>query len=224
MNTRKKIIFISVMIVALVVMGLIAYGVSNGRFSSPFTGADTALSPRPSSVASSISPTPPPLSPRPSSLSPRPSSVSTPTLTPTSTSSPTHAPLSPQPSLSFTPTPTLTFTPTSTPTSTSTPPVSSDTISPVVKISSPVDGAKNIGRYLFFFSRHYMTINSSATDNIKVVRMELYIDGAIKSSVAQSSISYNWDVRAASKGSHVIQVKAYDAAGNIGLKTITVYK
>lgn len=90
-----------------------------------------------------------------------------------------------------------------------------DTVAPVVKIASPSDNAI-IGRSV--------TINSSASDNVKVVRMELFIDGNLKSSSTTAAVNYTWNSRRATRGSHLIRVKAKDAAGNISAATVTVYR
>lgn len=87
-----------------------------------------------------------------------------------------------------------------------TPPPNGDTVEPVVAISSPVDGAK-IG--------NKTAIKASATDNVGVIRYEIWIDGVLKA----NTNTYSWNSRSASPGLHTITVKAFDAAGNWGQKT-----
>lgn len=91
-----------------------------------------------------------------------------------------------------------------------------DTVAPTVSISSPANGAR-IGRRT--------TITASASDNIAAAKLEIYIDGSLRSSSTGSSvISYTWNTRKAGSGAHTVTVKAYDAAGNAGQSSVTVYK
>lgn len=90
-----------------------------------------------------------------------------------------------------------------------------DTTAPIINITSPANGS-TIGRSV--------TISATAIDNVKVTKMEIYIDGALKATSATGSISANWNSRKASNGSHTIVVKAYDAVGNVGQSSLTVYK
>ncbi len=90
-----------------------------------------------------------------------------------------------------------------------------DTIAPIASITSPSNGS-TVGKKV--------TINATASDNIAVTKLELYIDGVLKSVTNTSSLSYNWNTNTASKGSHTITAKAYDGAENVGVYTITVYK
>ncbi len=91
-----------------------------------------------------------------------------------------------------------------------------DTTSPVATITSPANGAK--------VSNRSATIKASATDNVKVTAMELYIDNKLVTSVNAGSLSYTWNTRKVTAGSHTIVVRAYDAAGNIGSSQIQVTK
>jgi hypothetical protein len=71
-----------------------------------------------------------------------------------------------------------------------------------------------------------VTVSATSSDNVGVTKMEVYIDGALKTSNTNStSISYSWNTTGVSNGSHTIQSKAYDAAGNVGTSptfTVTV--
>ena len=92
----------------------------------------------------------------------------------------------------------------------------SDMISPVVSIISPLNGS---------YVAKKVSINVTASDNVGVKRIELYIDGILKSSVLNnSSLTWSWTTTFLSRGKHLVLAKAYDQAGNIGAKTITVYK
>jgi chitodextrinase len=90
-----------------------------------------------------------------------------------------------------------------------------DTIAPVVSVTSPAD-ASAIGRKV--------NIRALATDNVGVARMEIYIDGSMKTSTTSGTASYTWDAKKASRGLHTITVKATDKASNTGTKSIVVYK
>lgn len=91
-----------------------------------------------------------------------------------------------------------------------------DLMPPTVTITSPTNGAS------FVIGRQQVTISANGTDNIGVVKLEFYIDGVRKATKRASSGSYNWSIRREAAGSHVITVKAYDAAGNIGQAQISV--
>jgi hypothetical protein len=90
-----------------------------------------------------------------------------------------------------------------------------DITSPVVSITSPADGAH---------LSKLVKITVLASDNIGVTRMQLYVDGLLMVDKQASAISWPWNVKKASNGEHIISSKAYDAAGNVGTDSITVYK
>lgn len=91
-----------------------------------------------------------------------------------------------------------------------------DTIPPVVSITSPSEGSP-VGRKVI--------INVSASDNVGVSKIELFIDNVLKSAVSPgTSLSYNWNTIRALRGPHVISTKAYDSAGNVNTDSVTVYK
>ncbi len=95
-------------------------------------------------------------------------------------------------------------------------PLPSDTTAPVVIIKAPIQGATVAST---------VSISASATDNISVTKMELYIDNAlITQNIQKTSITNKWNTRKYSNGPHTILVKAYDAAGNVGQSSVTVTK
>ena len=63
-----------------------------------------------------------------------------------------------------------------------------------------------------------VTVTATASDNVGVTLLEIYIDGALKTSGMSSPLSYSWNTSGLS-GSHTIFSKAYDAAGNVGTST-----
>ncbi|HVF69230.1 MAG TPA: Ig-like domain-containing protein [Xanthomonadales bacterium] len=113
-----------------------------------------------------------------------------------------------------TPSPTPTVSSSATPTPTS-PPVL-DTYDPTVTISSPLNGTRIV---------RSVNISAYATDNIRVTKLELYINGVLKTSNTNSNtISYTWNTKRTPLGAHNITIKAYDAAGNAGQSSVMVYK
>jgi len=90
-----------------------------------------------------------------------------------------------------------------------------DVTAPTVAVNAPVDGATVAGR---------VSVSVAASDDVKVTRIELYIDGALAGSSASAPASFAWDTAALPDGWHTLAAKAYDAAGNLGQAgTVTVY-
>jgi C1A family cysteine protease len=90
-----------------------------------------------------------------------------------------------------------------------------DTTPPVVSISSPTDGS-TVGRKI--------NIKGGASDNVGVIKMEIYIDGVLTLVKNSSTISWSWNTAKVSNGQHTISIKGYDRAGNVGGNSIKVYK
>jgi len=88
-----------------------------------------------------------------------------------------------------------------------------DSVSPVPSFVSPANGATVSGQ---------VTVTVSATDNVAVTQTELYLDGVLKSSSTNGSLTYRWNTRKESNGAHSLTAKAYDAAGNVGTTSISV--
>ena len=90
----------------------------------------------------------------------------------------------------------------------------SDTEAPSVQITSPRDGDKAGNR---------LSVTVDATDNVKVVRVELYVDGELVGVDTGGPFAWNLNTRKWAKGSHVLQARGYDAAVNVGFsQTVTV--
>ena len=92
--------------------------------------------------------------------------------------------------------------------------VVADNENPTVTINSPASGT-NLGSGIF-------PISATASDNIGVVSMKLYIDGKQVATSATGNINYNWNTKRVTVGQHAIKVEAYDLAGNTGNISITV--
>ena len=95
-------------------------------------------------------------------------------------------------------------------------PPAGDSTAPTIAILSPANGASVSGA---------VSVTVKAQDNVGVVRVELYVDGALSASSAAAPFTTAWSANRAKKGSHTLQTRAYDAAGNVGVSAaITVYR
>lgn len=91
-----------------------------------------------------------------------------------------------------------------------------DSSAPTVQITSPTDGTRLKGSSI--------NIMSTAHDDVAVTKSELYIDNQLVSSISGSDLSYVWNTQKISRGTHIILVKAYDGANNIGSAQVSVTK
>lgn len=93
-------------------------------------------------------------------------------------------------------------------------PIVGDTSPPVVRIANPVSGTVS----------GTVTVSVSASDNAGAagISLTLYIDGIQKAHGAGAALSYSWNTRKATSGSHVIQAVARDAAGNTSSTSVGV--
>jgi hypothetical protein len=85
---------------------------------------------------------------------------------------------------------------------------SGDTISPTAAVSSPSAGAKVAG---------IVAVNASASDNVGVTKVELYVRGTLMATDLTSPYAFSWNTAGMTDGSATLQAKAYDAAGNYTL-------
>ncbi len=93
-----------------------------------------------------------------------------------------------------------------------------DSTLPVVTITKPVDGAQ-------VPLKGNLQLTASATDDRGVARIQLYIDSVlVKTCTNVTSCSGNYQANKISTGSHTVSANAYDAAGNVGTKSVTVIK
>ncbi len=93
-----------------------------------------------------------------------------------------------------------------------------DAAAPAVSIKKPLAESRSSDSF---------QVKAGATDNTGVVKMEVYADNVLMSTVRSNSINYyTYDVKSATvaMGAHTITVKAYDRNGNIGSSNATVYK
>ncbi|MEM4488443.1 MAG: Ig-like domain-containing protein, partial [Desulfurococcaceae archaeon] len=88
-----------------------------------------------------------------------------------------------------------------------------DNTLPTVHIDAPIDGA-----YVRGITTIQVTWNDANPD-----KCELYIDGTLKYTwTTTGTVTYSWDTTQVADGSHTIEAKAYDKAGNIASHSITV--
>lgn len=90
-----------------------------------------------------------------------------------------------------------------------------DTTPPSVSILKPLGGSKVSGT---------VAISVTASDNVGVTSLKVFVDGKQVCSSSASSLSCNWNSRKASFGSHTISAQASDAAGNSGNQSVSVTK
>jgi parallel beta-helix repeat protein len=103
--------------------------------------------------------------------------------------------------------PTSPTSPTTSPTEPTSPPTTAtrDTTPPVVKIDPMTAITGSNGSF---------TLSGSATDNVGVVVMRLYVDGSLKATSNGGRISYVWNTQGLREGTHDMRISADDAAGN----------
>ena len=90
-----------------------------------------------------------------------------------------------------------------------------DTTAPVVKISNPLPGTK-VGTTV--------SIKVTASDNVKLSSIKLYIDGTLKAATSATSIAYTWSTSSAKVGAHTIRADALDSSNNLGTASVSVTK
>jgi thermitase len=88
-----------------------------------------------------------------------------------------------------------------------------DTTAPMVNISSPSNTSTVGGSVI---------VNVSASDNVGVARVDLYVDGTVYATDALLPYSFFLDTDFLANGSHSLAAAAYDAAGNLGTSPTVV--
>jgi hypothetical protein len=87
-----------------------------------------------------------------------------------------------------------------------------DVTPPVAQVTAPANGSTVSG---------VVTVTATATDNVGVTGMQLYIDGALAASGSSSPLSYSWNTANVANTAHTIYSVAQDAAGNVGTSPTT---
>ncbi|MBW3538537.1 right-handed parallel beta-helix repeat-containing protein [Candidatus Parcubacteria bacterium] len=96
------------------------------------------------------------------------------------------------------------------------PPPPSDATAPTASITAPAGGSTVSGN---------TSVTATASDNVGVTKVELYIDGKLTAADIAAPYSFSWNTAGFTNGSHTLAAKAYDAAGNVGSSpavTVTV--
>ena len=83
-----------------------------------------------------------------------------------------------------------------------------DTTPPVTSITSPAPGSTVSGS---------VTVPVSATDNVGVTKVELYLDNILSQVTSLLPASFTWNTLASANGTHALHAIGYDRAGNSGL-------
>jgi subtilisin family serine protease len=82
-----------------------------------------------------------------------------------------------------------------------------DTLPPVVALTTPVSGALVNGM---------VSVAATAEDDMAVVRVEFYADGALIGTDTSTPYAVNWDSTTVVSGAHTLIAKAYDQGGHVG--------
>lgn len=101
-----------------------------------------------------------------------------------------------------------------TPTPTPTPPPA-DTSAPTITITSPLNGT-TVRR------GSKATISAAASDNVGVTKVEFYINNALFKTDLSSPYRVSWKVPSVRNAIYNLTAKAYDAAGNTSVSSVTV--
>ena len=90
-----------------------------------------------------------------------------------------------------------------------------DSQPPTIAITSPSNGSNISGN---------VNVTFGATDNVGVVRVELYVDGKLSASSTTPPFAMKLNTRKMSLGAHTLLARAYDAKGNVGVsQSVTTY-
>jgi hypothetical protein len=81
----------------------------------------------------------------------------------------------------------------------------SDAGLPTVRVTSPANNARVSGS---------VVIAAAASDDTRVEKVDILIDGALKKADITSPYSLSWDSRTVAAGTHTIEARVYDLAGN----------
>lgn len=93
------------------------------------------------------------------------------------------------------------------------PPPPTDAVAPQVKIDSPTMDAQVQSTF---------TVVGSATDNVGVVRLDIYINGVLRGRKTGGFSGNIVQISGLPDGNHTLRFSAYDAAGNEGRATLKV--
>jgi hypothetical protein len=86
------------------------------------------------------------------------------------------------------------------------------TVNNVADTSSPTVAITSTSR-----TGHKLNAKVSATDNVAVAKVELYVDGSLAGTDTATPYNFTVNLNSLALGTHTLQAKAYDKAGNAGL-------
>lgn len=93
--------------------------------------------------------------------------------------------------------------------------ITADTQPPTVTISSVASAGTGVNSKL--------NVGVSATDNVAVVKVELYVDGTLIDTDTSAPYSFSLNIRKLPNGTHTLQAKAYDSAKNSAVSTTVTF-
>ena len=93
-------------------------------------------------------------------------------------------------------------------------PLPADVTAPTVTIISPADGALLAKK---------QRIDAQAIDDVRVARVEFYVNGSLLGTDTSSPYSVTWNTQSAKRGANVIEAVAYDSSGNSASARVTAY-
>ena len=80
-----------------------------------------------------------------------------------------------------------------------------DAANPTVRVTAPANGARVSGD---------VVLRATATDDVRVEKVDFWIDGRLRAIDRTASYAYTWNSRSVAAGTHRIQARAYDIDGN----------
>lgn len=89
-----------------------------------------------------------------------------------------------------------------------------DSVAPSVQLQNPLNNTT--------LATPNVIISGTATDNVGVTQVSVFIDEVLGASFSGGAFSYQWNAKKSGSGLHTITVRAWDAAGNIGLASVSV--
>jgi M6 family metalloprotease-like protein len=92
-------------------------------------------------------------------------------------------------------------------------PIAADITAPSVRIVAPARGAT---------LRRRAVVRAAATDNARVVKIEVWIDGKRRRVVRAAAVKWRWSLRRVRAGRHTVAVRAFDSSGNSSVATVRV--
>ncbi len=88
--------------------------------------------------------------------------------------------------------------------------LTNDQTPPTVSLSAPAQGAIVFGG---------VDLSATASDNMRVTRVEFYVDGTLLATDTTSPYTHTWDSTASVDGTHTLMARAYDQRDNVGTST-----